>query len=312
MTEKNEQPVEEKEAPKFPEAPSSPQPESSLDLELEEPDFAAITASVENDEEEEVLPVEPVAEAEAAPVEEAPPEEPPAEVEVSESEKAPEVEEPPVEVAAEDKETPPVLEAVPDIEPIKVPTMEELQGMYKDHREATLPKLEEIFTLTEEEAAALDEQPSKMIPKLAGQMMYDTMFSTYNAILAALPTVIGTVLKASNSADVAESQFFTAWPDLTGKKADPVVSAAIQAYRSANPRADLNDIIQGAGVMAMINLGLDPMKKKEEKPAAKPAVRAAPAKPAAPRGSPAAPPVSPGDKTINEFDELTTLFMEDN
>jgi len=304
--------------PKFPEGPkteepSSPQPESSqLDIELEEPDFSAITASVESDEEELPPPVEPVAEAEEIPAEETPPEAPPVEEPVSEGEPEPEVEEEePPKVAAEVEETPPVVEEEPSPEPIKVPTMEELEGMYLKHREETLPKLEEIFQLSDEEATALDEQPSKIIPKLAGQMMYDTMLSTYNAVLAALPTVIGTVLKASNSADVAEAQFFTAWPDLNTKKSAPAISAAVQAYRAANPRAKLDDIIQGAGVMAMINLGLDPMKKKEEV-VATPKKKVVPAKPAAPRGAPPAPPVAPGDKPVNEFDELTTLFMEDN
>lgn len=292
------------------------QPESSLDLELEEPDFGAITASVEDDEEAEVLPVEPAAEAEAAPVEETPPEDPPVEVEVSEGEPEPEVEEEekPVEVKADETETPPPVkepEEEPSPEPIKVPTMEELQGMYLKHREETLPKLEEIFQLSDEEATALDEQPSKIIPKLAGQMMYDTMLSTYNAVLAALPTVIGTVLKASNSADVAENMFFQAWPDLNTKKSTSAVSAAVQAYRGANPRANLEDIIQGAGVMAMINLGLDPMKKKEEE-APKVVKKVAPPKPAAPRGASPVPPVVPGSEAVNEFDELTRLFQEDS
>jgi len=235
--------------------------------------------------------------------------------ETSESETTEKVVEEPAETEVpveEPEETTPVEEAAaPELEPepTKVPTREELEGLYKEHREKTLPQLTELFQLTEEEAAALDEQPSKMVPALAGQMMYDTMLSTYNAVMTALPRVIGTYMAASEKATSAETDFFTAWPALDKKASVPVVSAAIQAYRAANPRAKLPDIIQNAGVMAMINLGMDPMKKEEKKPAAR---RAAPAKPAAPRGQSPTPPTRTSDEEPNVFGELSDLMQEES
>lgn len=298
--------------PSSPQSPES-EPETSVDLEFEEPDFGAITDFVENDGEK--SPVEPsTEEPEKTAAEEPAPEEPAVEETPSESPTEPEPEKLAPEAEPEKpKEDPPVEPAAAAPEPESVvtpmPTREELEGMYKEHREKTLPQLETLFTLSDEEAAALDEQPSKVVPRLAANMMYDTMLSTYNAVMTALPRVVGTYMAASAQADTAQNAFFDKWPDLTGKKQEPAVSAAIQAYRAANPRAKLDDIIQNAGVMAMINLGLDPL--KAPKPAAPAKKQAAPAKPAAPRGQNPTPPVAPGSEVINEFAALAELIIED-
>ncbi len=303
---------EEKEPSK--ETPPESSPEGT-DLEFEEPDFGAITDFVDSDGEEEVevLDVTPTEEPEVKPGEEIPPEVP-APIEEGESEeKPPEGEEKPEEkvepeAKPEEKETAPV-EKPEVLEPVKVPTTDELEGMYKEHREKTLPQLEKIFALTDEEAAALDERPSQVVPKLAGQLMYDTMLSTYNAVIAALPSVITTFIEASKQADTAQGKFFEAWPQLVGQKAAvPVISAAIHAYRGQNPRADLDDIIKNAGVMAMVNLGLDPLKVVEEKKP--PVVKKVPVKPVAPHGtSEIVPPVKSGDEEDNIFGKLTDAII---
>lgn len=314
QTTETEETSETEETPSSPQLPESEEPSSKLTLEFEEPDFSAITEFVEDDGESSP-PVEPPAEEVEPPAEETPPEEPPAEVPEGESPPTPEGEEKPTEAAEAKEDTPPEPEkpaevTPPEPEPLKIPTQEDLEGMYAEHREKTLPVLEELFKLSDEEAAALDEAPSKVIPKLAGRMMYETLLSTYNAVIAALPTVVGTYIMASGKADEAKQQFFDTWPDLNKQAASPATVAAIRAYRSANPRATLDEIIKGAGVMAMINLGLDPMKSKVQEKT--PVAPKAPAKPAAPRGASPEPPVKPGDKPENVFSDLAELYDEDN
>ncbi len=297
-----------------------PEPEKTsveeTGLQFEEPDFGAITDFVERDGEEETSPVAPETEITEEPAAEEPaPEEPVVEEKKGEGEVVEEKEEV---VEAEEKVEKPEAEEKPEVEateepepePVKVPSKEDLVGMYKEHREKTLPQLEQIFQLTDEEAAALDEKPSEVIPKLAGQMMYDTMLSTYNAVMTAMPRVVGTYMEATRRATEAQAAFYEEWPDLDNAKAASAVSAAIQAYRAANPRAKLGTVIKNAGVMAMINLGLDPtVKKPAATVAAKPKK---PAKPAAPRGRSPAPPVTPGSEETNPFDELTKLQEEEN
>lgn len=270
----------------------------------EDPDFGAITDFVEGDVEEEILPV--AAEAEETvetPVEEIPPEVEAAAPEPSEGEEIPEET---VETEPEPVEEPPVVEPEPEL--AKLPTREDLEGLYAAHREKTLPELEKVFTLSDEEAAALDEQPSKVLPKLAAQLQYDVMMSTYNAVIQALPTVMGTFNKANDVATQAHTKFMETWPDLNSKKAEPIVKAAIQAYRASNPRASLEDTIKNAGVMAMINAGFDPTKTKEAM-APKPKRKVAPPKPVAPTGANPEPPVVKQES--NEFAELAEVFLNE-
>ena len=289
--------------------------EDGNEVVFEEADFSAMTETFENDGE--VIPVETVAEETETPVEETPPEEEPVAVETAEEEVVEELaaeEEVTAEVVEETKEEAPKVEAKePEPEPeLVVPTKEELDGMYQQHRADTLPTLEKLFTLTEEEAAALDEQPSKVIPKLAGQMMYDTMLSTYNAVLAAMPSVVNRLISASNDANSAEGKFFDEWPDLAGKDNAQAVSAAIRSYRSTNPRADLETVIKKAGVLAMINLGKDPLAVKTVEKTKTPVKKVAPAKPAAPRGTTQLqPPKRPGSEEPNIFSELAQLHDEE-
>lgn len=305
MTEKNEQ-AEATET----ETPSSPPSEvvetSDEVLNFEEPDFGAITDFVEGHEEveapqEEAEPaVAAEAEVQETPVEEEAPPEVPAEAVESESAE----ETPKEEVKAAEPEV------SPEPEPVKVPTKEEIEGMYAEHREKLLPELEKVFTLSDEEAAALDEQPSTVLPKLAAQMQYDVMLSTYNAVVAALPNMMQTFNQANDLATKARNQFIDAWPELDNPKAEPVSMAAVQAYRAANPRANLEEVIQNAGVMAMINLGLDPMRKKKEETKPTAAPRQTPPKPVAPTGAAPVPPTKQ-DKEPNMFSELAAVFEEE-
>ena len=126
-----------------------------------------------------------------------------------------------------------------------------------------------------------------------------------------MPTIVSAQLVATKNADAAQGEFYDAWPDLNNDKARPAVASAVHAYRAANPRANLQDVIQQAGVMAMLNLGLDPTAKKKEAakpPAAKPKK---PAKPAGAGSSSPNPPVTGGVEE-NVFSQLARLHDEEN
>lgn len=294
-----------------PKSSSAGTPHSETEVELQEVDFSALTDFVENDGEVETPPVEQVAEEESISDEETPPEETPEPVEAQSAEEPEEAVEPEVKAEPEKKETPVVEEPVqPEV---KVPTEEELQGMYTEHREKTLPKFEEMLQLTEEEAAALDEQPSKVMPKLAARLMYDTMLSTYNAVMAAIPSPVNRLIQATRHAEEAEREFYGEWPELQDKKYAPVIGSAIQAFRAANPRADRQTVIKQAGVMAMLQLGLDPVNRAGKQPAAPPAPKKQPPKPVGGRNTTqTAPPNRGRNEPENIFAGLAEAFEADN
>ncbi len=310
--------------------PQSEAPEQQAQTEegdFETPDFSDIFDSFEGDE----PVVEPSSPPAAEETQETPPEETPAETpadaEQSEvPEETPEQKEEPKEEAPEKEETSekkPEETSEPEPEPVKMPTAEELQGMYTEHRTKTLPELEKMFQLSEEDAAALNENPAKHLPKLAAKMQYDTMLSTYNALMAAMPSVVNRLISVSNDSASAEEKFFDMWPDL--KEGRQVAEQAIRAFRSANPRADIETVMKQAGVMAMIQLGKDPqaaMRQGQQAPAGNvsaPAptqqptqqpAKAIPPKPVSPHGSTQTAPPSAKSDDDNVFGDLLDAFEQ--
>lgn len=297
------------EAPTAEETSNQAAPEAQPEVEQEgnffEPDFSDL---VTDSADEEVAEGEAEIEA-AAPEETSEEVSEPAEAEASEEEDQPEqeaapAEETPAETEAEsEKQEEPKKEAEPEPEEpeVKLPTREELEGLYEEFRKETMPSLEKLYEMDEETVSAFEDNPTKVLSQLAARTHFDVMMSTYNAVMAAMPSVVGRVFAASNQANEAEGAFFDAWPAL--KKASPrVVRTAVQAYRSANPKASLEDVIKGAGPLAMMQAGisLDPPKAEEKpKPKAK-----APAKPAAPGGVAPTPPKAPSGEEENEFSQL--------
>jgi hypothetical protein len=103
----------------------------------------------------------------------------------------------------------------PEPEPIKVPTREELEGLYDKFREDSLPQLERMYEMDEETAAAFDENPREVLPKIAAKLHFESMMSTYNAVTAAMPSLVGQVVKAMETANSAEKAFYagTSYPE---------------------------------------------------------------------------------------------------
>ena len=221
---------------------------------------------------------------------------------VSESEVEPEPlpEETP-EVVAEAEVQAPVSEPEPEPEPVaevKVPTREELTGLYEEFRTTALPELEKQYQLDDETLTAYDENPKETLPKFAAQIHFNAMMSTYNAVLAAVPQVIQRVIEAGKVATAAEAQFYEKWPDLKGIDTN-VLRTAAKSYRQANPTANLEQVITGAGTLAMVSAGLSLT------PPAPPVPRKPPAKPAAPGGAITTPPVVRKPEDDNIFGQLS-------
>lgn len=275
----------------------APEAETEDSLQLEEVDFSALVEPVD-DEVSEPVAEELVAEPEPTATEETVSETP--------EEAEPPAEETPLEAEAPEPESA-VSEAEEEIpEGVKIPTKEELQGMYEDFRKEALPALEKQYEMDEELAAAYDENPKEVLPKIAARLHYNSMMSSYNAMSAALPSIVQSVIKASNLANQASESFYDAWPQLKDVD-ETIVQTAVRSYRQANPTAKLDKVIKAAGTLAMINAGLDINPPKVE---TKPKPRKAPAKPAAPGGAPPTPPATSKGGEDNVFGDLSEAFTE--
>ena len=285
---------------------SSPQSERT-EIQFEEPDFSAISNFADSEDEEEVSSVVDATSTEDD--DEVKPEETPAEPQKVEGEEGqsetPEVK--PEEPKKEEEPKQPEVKAeeTPAQPEVKMPTREELEGMYTKHREETLPTLEKLYQMTQEEAEAFNEKPEEVLPKLAARLHYDTMLSNYNAVMAALPSVVRQVMEATRVANEAETAFFSEWPELSDPKYATAVKSAVRAYRSSKPDATREDVIKGAGTLAMVQLGLERKAPQQQQQNPAPAApRVMPPKPAAPSGAVPTPPSSKPKEEDNVFAEL--------
>lgn len=313
MSETNAQPAPQPEAPaQTTETSSTDQvPEQTTEVSeseelLVDANFSELADFVDGVEPESASEEAPKTEVEVIAESETPKEETPTETPVSEE---------PTPEAASEEETPAPAEAEtatpesesepePAPEPVKLPTKEELEGLYEDFRKESLPLLEQQYVMDDETAQAFDDNPREVLPKIAAQLHYNAMMSSYNAMCAALPSIVGQVIEASKTADTAANQFYEAWPEL--KAHEKVVRVAIRSYRQANPTAKLEQVIEKAGTLAMINAGLDPKRTPEPEPT--PVV--APPKPVAPAGGSPTPPATSKPKSDNMFGDLSESFDE--
>lgn len=281
-----------------PAAPSSPP--ADRPGELVEPDFAALAADFEDDEEDVIEPPAPDT-SEDTPTDEVPvvletpPETPPEAPPVA---AAPAVETPP--------ETPPA-EATPPAEPAAAPpaqtaepwTPEKIEATYAEYEKKILPQLEKQYALSEEQVEAINENPAAVIPQLAAQIHYKAQIAAYTGIMSQLPAIVDRVVGVRQTQIEATNNFFKAWPALKDAKHSETVGRTLQAYRQANPSAPTDKMIKEAGTMAMLALGLDPTPPSVEGAAPTPPI--VPAAPARPAGTGGSGPARPADRGATDL-----------
>jgi len=159
-------------------------------------------------------------------------------------------------------------------------TAQQIEEAYNKYQAQILPQLEQAYALTPEQVTALETEPATLLPKLAAQIHYRAHVAAYTGIMSQLPTIISQVLERQTAVQAAETSFFGRWSDLKKPEYASQVEASIRAYRAANPKAPMAEVIERAGLMAMLSLGLNPTPQ----PPAAPSVPSASVGPARPAG----------------------------
>lgn len=270
-------------APTTPAEPAAPAADPPDGAQASDFDFASLAAPIE--EEDEVEETVPAATPEPAPAAATPPvATPPAQA-------------PPVVPAV--PATPPAAAAVPPAAPAQAApaqaaqtpaatmpaetpvTPEAVEQAYSKYEAAIMPQLETQYksVITPDLAKELDENPASAIPKLMAKVHYNAHIAAYTGIMSQLPVLIGNMLQRNKMIDEAEKGFFGRWPDLNKPEHRGSVDSGIRAYRAANPKATMQEVVEKAGLMCMISLGLNPT--------GQPAVPGTP--PAVPGGAPPPP-----------------------
>lgn len=155
-----------------------------------------------------------------------------------------------------------------------------IEAAYAKYREQILPQLEKQYALSPEQAEALSENPGVEVPKLLAQMHYNVQVAAFTGIMSQLPTIVQSLLTQNNAIQEAEGKLYSRFPALRDPKHAKALDSVLKVYRTANPNATTQEMIEKGGMMAMLSLGL---------PLDTPQAPTPPAAPGMP-GSPAAPP----------------------
>ena len=154
-------------------------------------------------------------------------------------------------------------------------TPEAVAQRFAQHREQFMPQLQQLYAIPEAEVEELRTAPETALPKLAAKLHYEVQLATFNALHQALPDLIAPILKHQEQVTRFTQEFKSMWPQLHEKpEYEAAAEQAIRVTRQMNPNMPIKDVLQRAGTLAMLTLGI-PLP--------------APGAPAAPTAQPAAP-----------------------
>lgn len=149
-------------------------------------------------------------------------------------------------------------------------------------RTNTMPQLQELYTLSEQDAAEFEASPAKALPKLAAKLHFEATMAAYGSVMNALPQVVGTMVQQVLQAREQDQAFYTRWPQLKGQ--EDMVMRTLQAWKQVNPNATQQDLVERGGLMAMLALGLNPQPQAPAPQAPAAPTPPAPHRPAGPAG----------------------------
>jgi hypothetical protein len=168
------------------------------------------------------------------------------------------------------------------------------------------------YALPDDLARGMLVEPEKHLPGMLASMHVNIADSVIQAVMQNLPGMVTNLTKQTSEAQRAQDEFYGVWPALReaamkNPEHEKLVTSAILAYRQLNPKATRQEIIQAAGLQAMISLRLPLPAELFNAPA--------PAAPVAPGFQHAAPgaggmPV-PAKPTPNAFQLLNQEFDDE-
>lgn len=160
---------------------------------------------------------------------------------------------------------------------------------WQAHRAQFLPKIQEMYKLSDEEVQEFQTNPGVALPKLAAELHYKVMMASHAAMTEILPAMIANQMQNQRLASEHETAFYGQWPDLKKAvekdiKVEATINEAIRAYKTANPKAPVKEVMQKAGLLAMISLGINPTAPQAQAPTPVPATVVPPVIPGRPAG----------------------------
>lgn len=176
---------------------------------------------------------------------------------------------------------------------------------WRDKSKSTLA--ETSFKLSEEDAQALQDEPEKVLPRLAAEVYMTTLENVTVAVQQAIPAMIENVLTFRTEVQKKTDEFFGAWPNLKDHHAKAMEIG--KQWRALNPTASVEDFIKNVGPLAHQMLGV-PLHTVQAAPPAPKVTSLPPHVPLA-GGATTRVPANKGNGSGNIFEELALAAEDD-
>lgn len=158
-------------------------------------------------------------------------------------------------------------------------------------RQDYLALLSGNYAISEDDAVALATQPETVMPRLAANLHVNIMQEVVQLVQQALqgvPRMMQAQLQQSQAEQSAKQEFYGVWPGLEAHHESVLQNALL--VRRAHPQATKQQVIDMAGTMTAMALGLDPasVRKAAQTPQTQPQGQQVqrPVRPAAPGPAP--------------------------
>jgi hypothetical protein len=182
-----------------------------------------------------------------------------------------------------------------------VPTPEQIEHF----RTQVIDGLAKIYAISPDDAAALQLEPEKALPRLAANVHAQVYSQIMTEISQRAPAIVEQVMLSKRSAEKAEEAFYTKWPQLRAHPNE--VTRAAMIYRQMSPQTSLEEAIEATGRMVHAALGIQ-FEGAPGNPLASAPPPPPPPPPAPASVRAAAPPRSKLDPNAQAFADLATSW----
>lgn len=140
-------------------------------------------------------------------------------------------------------------QVAPQVEP---PKPFDMEAYVAEH----LPRLEKLYTFSEEEAAQIQTEPELVMPKLAARLHMRIVQDALSGISAVLPQIIQQQQAAVEAERSSWDNFYSVNGDIRGKVTQDQILSVAGMYKQINPAATPEQVIREVGRIIRTSLGM--------------------------------------------------------
>ena len=129
---------------------------------------------------------------------------------------------------------------------------------YGSWRQARVTELEQHYTFSEDESAALLSEPELVLPKLAAKVHMEVLENSMRAMQAMVPVMLEQIKTHTEVNTSARSLFTSINPDLADPSYEPAIMQLGMAYRQMNRSAGAEEASRAIGNLVRAALNMAP------------------------------------------------------